>query len=329
MCRKPLRKKVNYLFKAERRYYLKLAEKTGFHKDVIEKVHRLTVILEFINNNAFLKERLVLKGGTALNLTIFNLPRLSVDIDLDFHSYDDRDTVLKEREEVKKIFHTYLSREGYHISQKSKVYFALESIVAGYLNNAGNYDNLKIEINYSLRHHILPIVMRKMNTELFGQLDEVRTLSGIELLASKTAALYNRLAAKDFYDLYNVKKYSILSEKDYDLYCKCVVYYRSISSDKSELDFSPNRVDELKEKTVYQDLYPMLVKSERIDLAYAKDEVKELLSNSIIITPRLKNYLDQFFKGYYKPELLFSNRMLENIKNHPMAIWKTMNIGKK
>lgn len=31
-----------------------------------------------------MKEHLLLKGGTAINLTIFNLPRLSVDIDLDF-----------------------------------------------------------------------------------------------------------------------------------------------------------------------------------------------------------------------------------------------------
>ncbi len=214
-----------YLFNAGRKYYLKLSEKTGFHKDVIEKVHRLTAILEYINSNVFLRERLVLKGGTSLNLTVFSLPRLSVDIDLDFHSYDSRETVLEERIKVKKLLHAYLEREGYNISQKSKDYFALESIVAGFQNNAGNHDNIKIEINYSLRHHIFPTAMRKMNTKLFGQLGEVRTLNSIELLASKTAALFNRLAARDFYDLYNVKKFGILSEKDYDNYCKAVIFF--------------------------------------------------------------------------------------------------------
>jgi predicted nucleotidyltransferase component of viral defense system len=174
------------LFNPDRNYYLKISENTGFHKDVIEKVHRLIVILEYINNNAFLRDRLVLKGGTALNLTV---PRLSVDIDLDFHSYDSREIVLQERGRVRDLLYGYLEREGYRISQKSKDYFALESIVAVYQNNAGNPDNIKIETNYSLRHHIFPTVMRKMNTGIFGLSGEVRTLNGIELLASKTAAL--------------------------------------------------------------------------------------------------------------------------------------------
>ena len=316
-----------YLFNADRKYYLKLSEKTGFHKDVIEKVHRLITILEFINSNAFLKERLVLKGGTALNLTIFNLPRLSVDIDLDFQSYDSREKVLEERVEVKKLIYEYLEREGYNISQKSKDHFALGSIVAGFHNNAGNYDNIKIEINYSLRHHISPTVMRKMNTDLFGQFGEVRTLDGIELLASKTAALFNRLAARDFYDLYNVKKFGILSEKEYDSYCRAVVFYGSISGDASKLNFSPNRLDEFQKRKVDQDLSPMLVKNERFELDYAKSEVKEFIASSIVLTSKHKRYLEQFAKGNYEPELLFSGKELKNIKEHPMAIWKTMKTG--
>lgn len=126
-----------------------------------------------------------------------------------------------------------------------------------------------------------------------------------------------------------MKKYGILSEQDYEHYCKALVFYVSISGDSAKFNFSPNRVDELAEKTIYQDLYPMLAKSERLDLAYAKAEVKEFLANSIVLTPRHKEYLKQFSRGNYKPELLFSGKMLENIKAHPMAIWKAMNAGKK
>lgn len=60
----------------------KRAEELGFIRDTLEKVYRLADILEYLNTNPLLRESLGLKGGTAINLTIFNLPRLSVDIDL-------------------------------------------------------------------------------------------------------------------------------------------------------------------------------------------------------------------------------------------------------
>ena len=313
------------MFNSDRKYYLKISENTGFHKDVIEKVHRLIVILEYINSNAFLRDRLVLKGGTALNLTEFNLPRLSVDIDLDFHSYESRESVLEDRGRVRDLLYRYLGREGYRLSKKSKDYYALESIVAVYENNAGNSDNIKIEINYSLRHHIFPTEIRKMNTGIFGLSGEVRTLNSIELIASKTAALFNRLAARDFYDIYNVDRYGILSVDDYGSFSKALVFYGSITGDPGKLAFSPDRVDELKEKTVYQNLYPMLIKSERLDLDLAKSIVKGFLTKSIKLRVNHHEYLQAFVDGNYRPDLLFKDSLLENIKAHPMAIWKTMN----
>jgi hypothetical protein len=45
-----------------------------------EKVQRLLELLVSLRSHPFLKERIALKGGTALNLFVFRLPRLSVDI---------------------------------------------------------------------------------------------------------------------------------------------------------------------------------------------------------------------------------------------------------
>ena len=56
------------------------ARKYGFNRDTFEKVIRLRMILEFMNTQACMREHLLLKGGTAINLTVFNLPRLSVDL---------------------------------------------------------------------------------------------------------------------------------------------------------------------------------------------------------------------------------------------------------
>ncbi|NTW96634.1 MAG: hypothetical protein HGB31_08455 [Erysipelotrichaceae bacterium] len=52
------------------------AKEYGFIRDTLEKVLRLTEILNYINSTPILNENLALKGGTAINLTIFRLPRL-------------------------------------------------------------------------------------------------------------------------------------------------------------------------------------------------------------------------------------------------------------
>jgi predicted nucleotidyltransferase component of viral defense system len=60
------------------------AKQLGFVRDTFEKMCRLVDILGDIAADPGLSGVLALKGGTAINLTIFNLPRLSVDIDFDF-----------------------------------------------------------------------------------------------------------------------------------------------------------------------------------------------------------------------------------------------------
>lgn len=57
---------------------------TNFIKGNIEKVIRLIDVLSYINETFSSAGRFALKGGTAINLCVLNIPRLSVDIDLDF-----------------------------------------------------------------------------------------------------------------------------------------------------------------------------------------------------------------------------------------------------
>ncbi|MBR0055141.1 MAG: hypothetical protein IJP65_07555 [Bacteroidales bacterium] len=45
----------------------KLSHQTGFVRDNLEKVYRLTEILSFLNQNEHLGQKLALKGGTAIN----------------------------------------------------------------------------------------------------------------------------------------------------------------------------------------------------------------------------------------------------------------------
>ena len=52
------------------------AEATGFRADVLEKVAHLLELLNGLSRHPFLKGKLALKGGTTLNLFVFNVPRL-------------------------------------------------------------------------------------------------------------------------------------------------------------------------------------------------------------------------------------------------------------
>jgi predicted nucleotidyltransferase component of viral defense system len=61
------------------------ATATGFRPEILEKVIHLLNLLEIFRAHLFLKNRCALKGGTALNLFLFDAPRLSVDIDLKLH----------------------------------------------------------------------------------------------------------------------------------------------------------------------------------------------------------------------------------------------------
>ena len=93
------------------------AETTGFRPDVLEKVAHLLGLLNALRSHPFLKEKLVLKGGTALNLFIFDVPRLSVDIDLDYVGAEDRAGMLAERPKVEQTVQAVFAREGFTVRQ--------------------------------------------------------------------------------------------------------------------------------------------------------------------------------------------------------------------
>lgn len=73
------------------------AKELGFVRDTFEKVCRLVDVLSFMSADPVLSGSLALKGGTAVNLAFFDLPRLSVDIDLDYARDVSRDNMLEEK----------------------------------------------------------------------------------------------------------------------------------------------------------------------------------------------------------------------------------------
>ncbi len=78
------------------------AQELNVQKQTLERVLRLIDVLEFINTDSYLNNKLALKGGTAINLTFYNYMRLSVDIDLDYIGSNDREQMMIDRNLIEK-----------------------------------------------------------------------------------------------------------------------------------------------------------------------------------------------------------------------------------
>jgi predicted nucleotidyltransferase component of viral defense system len=305
----------------------RMATETGFIRDNLEKVFRLCNILEYLNTNLLFVEHLALKGGTSINLTVFSLPRLSVDIDLDFTKECDREEMMRIRENINRDLLNFMQTRGYALSPNTKNPHSLDSWVFYFQNAGGNRDNIKIEINYSMRNHILPIEKRKTNVELLGIDYEVKTLAILELFGTKIKALIERTAPRDLYDVQNMIKHNIIQPEEHDLLRKIILFYLAVGAKKKiALPFNFDNISNLKFNQIRANLIPVLKKTEQFDFETAKTTVKEYLSKLMILSDKETAFVEQFNQGVYQPELLFEDAdILARIKNHPMAVWRTKN----
>ena len=301
----------------------KQAKELGFVRDTYEKVCRLTDILKFFENDALLGNSLALKGGTAINLTIFNLPRLSVDIDLDFSKNVTRDEMMATRSIINDRIEKFMKANGYLLSPKSKQYHALDSFVYEYSNSGGMKDNIKVEINYMLRCHVLETEQRHFESSWEPIGVSVLSVAPIEIFASKIVALINRTAPRDLYDIYNLVKFGLIDESEEPLLRKCVVFYSAIGAESPPFEFQFNTIDQVTQNRIKTDLYPVLRNKDKFNLKTAQMQVKAWLESLLKLEDNEQEFLDAFRNKTYQPELLFeSTEIVERIRNHPMALWK-------
>ena len=301
----------------------RLAAEHGFIRDTFEKVARLVGLLAFFERDPALSKHLALKGGTAINLTIFSMPRLSVDIDLDFAENLPLEETKAVRAIIRDTLDKFMAMSGYAFNvDRSKQYHALDSSIYHYTNAGGVKDNIKVEINYSLRCHVLPLTRRPIATLGVFEPIHVLSLDPIEIFAAKIVALLTRAAARDLYDVYNMVAHSLFHEGQTDMLRKCTVFYSAVSAESvpAVIDFS--KMDALTDREIRTRLTPMLRRKASFKLNEARDTVKNYLSTLLALSDNEKQFLDYFRSGEYCPDLLFVGGEVERIRDHPMVAWK-------
>lgn len=303
-----------------------LANEHKFNTANLEKVFRLIDLLAEIYAHPFLKDRLVLKGGTAINIFLFDLPRLSVDINFNYIGSIDRETMLLERCTLHEIFDRIFTIGKYESTLSEN--YGSDRYDLWYRNASGNRDRIKVETNFLLRVPLLkPVRTRKKKVFGVYPLPTVNMLATEELVATKIIALLARHAARDLYDidkLYQLKKTEIRKP----ILKSCTVFYGVINRE----DFRRMSTDSIElviERELKRTLLHLLRRDSDFDLKKSQARVHRLISPLLELNVKQSQFVDSFFSGDYKPALLFNSRIFTgDLSAHPIVQWKIGHILK-
>lgn len=154
-----------------------------------------------------------LKGGTAINLFIRDLPRLSVDIDLTYLPFDNRKTSLQ-------TITSTLRRIGSYIEQVIPICTVNEvaqkdGTIAKLTVQFGEAQ-IKIEVNTIMRGHLFEPERHALSPavqNLFEQFAEITVVSKAELFGGKICAALDRQHPRDLFDVHYLLQNKGLTEK--------------------------------------------------------------------------------------------------------------------
>ena len=175
------------------------ASDTGFPIDALEKVSMLVRLLNFMAAHPFLGPRVALKGGTALNLFVFELPRLSVDVDVNYIGAADREAMMAERLKVDAALSQVASRLGLTVKRAPGEHAGGKWRLS-YTSALGRPAILEVDVNYLLRVPLWDATPQDSREFLGDRAKRFYVLDPHELAAGKLAALLARGASRDVFD---------------------------------------------------------------------------------------------------------------------------------
>ena len=158
---------------------------------------RFLDLLQEIARDQVLADRLVLKGGTALNLFHLGLDRLSVDIDLNHVGALDRAAMEAERPYIDALLDRLLASRGYGIRRRPDEH-AGGKWMARYTSALGSNATLEVDVNHMARQPLFGTA--RMESLPLCRMRAKDVLDLHEIVAGKLVALVDRHAARDLFD---------------------------------------------------------------------------------------------------------------------------------
>ena len=318
----------------ERDFLARTAAETGFRGEMLEKVAHLLNLLRAIRENDFLRTRLALKGGTALNLFHFKMSRLSVDIDLNYIGAADRETMVAERPELEARLSSLCEREGYVIRHTPDTQFTGGKWQLRYASARGGQGNIEIDINYMFRIPLWPLTAKSSISIGALQAEDLLLMDIHELAGGKLAALLDRSAVRDLYDVVRLLS---MTEIDHGRLRTALVVYVGMNP-HNLTDAVPEALN-VSAAEVADRLTPLLRRGEvgssppevRAYTERLLSQCREGLKPLLPFRPQEREFLTELAEmGEIRPELLTNDRELGNrILQQPMLLWRVQNNRKK
>lgn len=258
-----------------------------------------------------------LKGGTAINLFVRNMPRVSVDIDLTYIPVQNRDRSLAEIDAaLHRIADEILRRlPGSHVQPgKLRGENSLTKLIV-----KQNFVQIKIEVTPVLRGCVHEPQVRAVSRKVEQQFGfaEIQTVSFSDLFAGKIVAALDRQHPRDLFDLREL----LASEGiDDELRGTLIVYVLSSNRSISEL-LEPQRLDLHQE--FMRGFEGMTETSVTID---DLNNTRELLISEVIgkMPSGHRDFLLSFKRGKPQWELL----NLPGVEHLPAIKWRLHNLDK-
>ena len=303
----------------------RLAADTDFRIELLEKVDRLLQLLQALFRDAYLDERLALKGGTALNLFHFGLPRLSVDIDLNYIGALDRDTMLEERPQVEQRIQAIAGRQNLTLA-RSPTSHAGSKWTFRYASVLGGGGSLEVDLNYLYRQPLWPI--ERLDSHPLGPIHArgIAVLDIHELAGGKLAALFYRTAARDLFDAHHLLTVSRTDPAR--LRAAFILYGAMNRRDWRTLTLDDIDIDD---RDARHNLFPLLVGHRQTRRSEQKQmlerligETRQALATLLPLDRKALEFLDHLLDGgHIRPELLdVPPELTAQLQVHPALQWR-------
>jgi predicted nucleotidyltransferase component of viral defense system len=278
-----------------------------------DQVRLLVTLLPFVAK----QKCFALKGGTAINLFLRDMPRLSVDIDLAYIPVEDRDTSLARIDEA-------LAKIQSDIQRSVPRAEARPSLLKGSgkrfkLLVLQGETTVKIEVTPVLRGSVYQTEIHRLSSSAEAEFGFARTplLSFEDLYAGKICAALDRQHPRDLYDVYLLLKNEGINKRLKNAF---LVYLMSHNRPMVEL-LAPHKIDiEPMYHAEFEGMTYELISLQ--DLEEAFDQLVRKVHGAL--TDADRHFLASFKQG----EADWSAFPIPEAERLPAIQWKILNLNR-